>query len=197
MWGMVVGVSARCLPPCLSIPVAPDVPPAVATHTGWWDRGALTRVGPASAEVQARERAAGAGVQGRGAGEVELVQGHGAVEYVLWGQGRGVNMGVFGPLCPCAPQGFPRDAVLALKMQRGNRGTSRGAFRRHISRKKEGEGHLQGVREPRHPEEREVLRVLLWTADPAVCNERNLTGFGCWHVFLSLGPGLHAPAETQ
>lgn len=41
-------------------------------------------MGPTSAEIQAPERAAVAGVQGHGAREVELVQAHGAVEYVLW-----------------------------------------------------------------------------------------------------------------
>lgn len=39
-------------------------------------------MGPTSAEIQARERAAVAGMQGHRAGEVELVQGHGAVKYV-------------------------------------------------------------------------------------------------------------------
>lgn len=43
----------------------------------------LTWMGPTSAEIQARERAAVAGMQGHRAGEVELVQGHGAVKYVL------------------------------------------------------------------------------------------------------------------
>lgn len=41
-------------------------------------------MGPTSAEIQALERAAVAGVQGHRASEVELVQGHGTVEYVLW-----------------------------------------------------------------------------------------------------------------
>ena len=52
------------------------------------DRGSLTRMGPASAEIQAPEGAAVVGMQGHGAGKVELVQRHGAVEYVLQGQGR-------------------------------------------------------------------------------------------------------------
>lgn len=42
---------------------------------------------PTSAEIQATERAAVAGVQGHRAGEIELVQGHGAVEDVLWEAG--------------------------------------------------------------------------------------------------------------
>lgn len=59
-------------------------------------------MGPTSAEIQALERAAVAGVQGHGAGEVELVQGHGAVEYVLQEGGRAtvVNIGVLGSLMP-------------------------------------------------------------------------------------------------
>lgn len=44
-------------------------------------------MGPTSAEIQAPERAAVAGVQGQRAREVELVQAHGAVEYVLWEAG--------------------------------------------------------------------------------------------------------------
>lgn len=44
-------------------------------------------MGPTSAEIQALERAAVAGVQRHRAGEVELVQGHGTMEYVLWEAG--------------------------------------------------------------------------------------------------------------
>ena len=40
-------------------------------------------MGPTSAEIQAPDRAAVAGVQGHRAGKVQLVQGHGAVEYIL------------------------------------------------------------------------------------------------------------------
>lgn len=60
------------LPPTLLIPAAQGRGP-----------GALTGVGAASTEIQALEGTAVAGVQGRGAGKVELVQGHGAVEDVL------------------------------------------------------------------------------------------------------------------
>lgn len=52
-------------------------------HLQEWDPSSLTRMGPTSAEVQTRERAAVVGVHGHWAGEVELVQGHGRVEYVL------------------------------------------------------------------------------------------------------------------
>lgn len=63
-------------PPSLLGPALPTAAPG----KGPW---VLTRVGAASTEVQALERTAVAGVQGRGAGEVELVQGHGTVEDVL------------------------------------------------------------------------------------------------------------------
>lgn len=153
MWGWLFLWGSRappCLPPCLSGPRlhASDVPPALATHTGWWDGGALTRVGPASAEVQARERAAVAGVQGRGAGEVELVQGHGAVEYVLWRQRHGVNTGVFGSSLPCAPRRVPlpgcspgsQDAERTQGLVPG----AGGAFQGHVFRKKEGGSICRG-----------------------------------------------------
>ena len=44
-------------------------------------------MGPASTEIQALERAAVAGVEGHRTREVQLVQAHGAVEYVLQRQG--------------------------------------------------------------------------------------------------------------
>lgn len=63
------------LSPCILLPLIP-----VAQGRG---PRALTRVGAASTEIQAPEGTAVAGVQGRRAGEVELVQGHGAVEDIL------------------------------------------------------------------------------------------------------------------
>ena len=45
-------------------------------------------MGPAATEIQASEGAAVAGVQGHRTRKVQLVQAHGAVEYVLQRQGR-------------------------------------------------------------------------------------------------------------
>lgn len=62
------------------------IPQALAAHIG---SRSLTRVGSTSAEVQALDRASVARVLGHWTGEVELVQGHGTMEYVLWRQGYG------------------------------------------------------------------------------------------------------------
>lgn len=99
------GVGGPCpLPPSSCSPFlclqAPELRQALMAHTGKWDHGTLTRMGPTSAQIQALERAAVAGVQGHRAGEVELVQGHGAVEYVLWRQGHSHHTGVLRSLLP-------------------------------------------------------------------------------------------------
>lgn len=47
-------------------------------------------MGPTSTEVQALHRASIVRVLGHRTGKVELVQGHGTVEYVLWRQGHRV-----------------------------------------------------------------------------------------------------------
>lgn len=45
-------------------------------------------MGPTSTEIQAPEGAAVAGVEGHRTREVQLIQAHGTVEYVLQRQGR-------------------------------------------------------------------------------------------------------------
>lgn len=82
------------LPAALTVPPGPLCVPLMPgrpsrPHRSGRGRGSLTGMGPAPTEVQAPEGAAVVGVQGHGAGEVELVQRHGAVEDVLWGQSRG------------------------------------------------------------------------------------------------------------
>lgn len=90
-------------------------------------------MGPTSAEIQAPDRAAVAGVQGHGAGEVELVQGHGAVEDVLQEAGPRLLTGD-GLSCPRPPVSLPplfSEEVL-LGFSPGSRGAERGGEREQV-----------------------------------------------------------------
>lgn len=86
-WSVLMGVpcSSPSLPASLVRPLFSKLLPSSQPPQPAQGRGptSLTGVGTAPAEIQAPQRTAVVGVQGCRPGEVELVQGHGTVEYVL------------------------------------------------------------------------------------------------------------------